>query len=248
MSHDRPPPGDAPGPLPPPPDDASGRLPPAPGSAGDHPASSGQQGGGPTTGLAEEGLLESAVSVVTDPVATLRRLAGSAPVGWAVVVTVVISALTSLVTAAGFMADPDSLPLPLQGVPSSSLILAAVILGPLLSVAGLAIGAGLMQLVAAMLGGQGTYRGTFTALAFANVPSLIGVPVDLLGVALPTVRLLAGLVGLALTVWVIVLAVIAIRESHALSTGRAVLTLVIPVVVLLVIGVVFVGAFIATLL
>ena len=46
---------------------------------------------------AEEGLLETSVSVVTEPVPTLRRLSRRPRVGWAVVVVLVLGALSAVV-------------------------------------------------------------------------------------------------------------------------------------------------------
>ena len=105
----------------------------------------------------------------------------------------------------------------------------------------LLIGTGILYLVARLLGGLGTYGGLLATQTFANVPSFLLAPLTLLTNIL-RIPVLGGVFSLAFGIWTLVLAVIGIRESMALSTGRAVATLLIPfgVIVLLACVLVFV--------
>jgi hypothetical protein len=200
----------------------------------------------------DEGLLETAISVVSQPVPTLRRLTRNPRWGWAVIVTVVISVGSSLATLAQgaplMGAQPGFLPPPelQEGLRAFTLVLA--LLAPFIAVAGLAIGAGVVQVSSYILGGKGSYAGLFTGLGFASIPNALGIPAMLLPRLLGGAGgALAGLVNLAALVWVLVLGVIAVRENHGFSTGRAVAALLIPVAVL-VGGLIALGVLFAVLL
>ena len=82
---------------------------------------------------------------------------------------------------------------------------------------GLAIGAGILLLLGKMFKGQAEFMGLFRTLGFSTAPNVLGfIPV------------LGSLVGL----WTVVCAVVAVRESHGISTGQAVITVLVPLLVL----------------
>ncbi len=82
---------------------------------------------------------------------------------------------------------------------------------------GLAIGAGILLLLGKMFGGQAEFMGLLRTLGFSTAPNALGfIPV------------IGGLAGL----WTLVCAVVAVRESHGISTGQAVITVLIPLIVL----------------
>lgn len=101
---------------------------------------------------------------------------------------------------------------------------------------GLAIGTGLLLLFGKMFGGQADFMGLFRSLGFASAPSALGV--------IPVVGGLGGL-------WAFVCGVVAVRESHGISTGKAVFVVLIPLIIVgiliallaVVIGVALFGAF-----
>jgi hypothetical protein len=188
-----------------------------------------------------EGLLETAVSVVTQPVPTMRRLTSEPKIWWAVIVTLAIQVASALVVAA----QPTPLP-PVQpglGTPPQfeqmedafrAFGVAFTILGPLFALVWLALVTGALQLAAYVLGGRGGYAGLFTALGLAQVPQLFGIPAQLLPLVAGTAgRSIAGLIGLVLSIWVLVLGTIAVRENHRFTTGRAVAAVLIPLAVVL---------------
>ncbi|NND85274.1 MAG: hypothetical protein HKN46_09025 [Acidimicrobiia bacterium] len=82
---------------------------------------------------------------------------------------------------------------------------------------GLAIGAAFLLLFGKMFGGQADFMGLFRSLGFASAPNALGfIPV------------IGGLAGL----WTIVCGVVAVRESHGISTGQAVIVVLIPLIVI----------------
>jgi hypothetical protein len=182
-----------------------------------------------------EGLLEAAVSVVTQPVATLRMVTQQQKLGWAIIVAVVVSLASSLTSVASLtpseLAGGANFSLPVDPTTFRVLTLAGgVVLGPLIGIIGLAVVAGIFQLVSMILGGKGAYVGLFCGLAFASVPSIIGTPFNLLPLAFGVAgEVLSGLVSFVLFIWTAVLTVIAIRENHQFSTGRALAVFLIPV-------------------
>jgi hypothetical protein len=190
----------------------------------------------------DEGLLETAVSVVTRPVPTLRRLTSDPKVAWAIVVTVVIALASAVLTA--LQPETTTPQIPAQpGFPTENftrtLGVALVILGPLFALGSLAIWTAILMGTSRLLGGRGGYAGLFSGLAFAAVPNILSVPFQLLPVALGAVGgILAGLAGLGIGIWVFILGVLAVRENNDFSTGRALAAVLIPVGVLLLIGVV----------
>lgn len=77
---------------------------------------------------------------------------------------------------------------------------------------------------------------SFSTFAFASVPLLIMAPLTAvlnLGGSALAIGLIRGLVGTVAGIWVLVLQVLAIRESLILSTGRAIAVFLIPFVLVL---------------
>jgi hypothetical protein len=96
------------------------------------------------------------------------------------------------------------------------------------AIVGLFIAAGILLLVGKLFGGQAEYQGLLRAMAYATAPNaLSGIP----------------FVGLLFSLWAFVCAVVAVRESHAVSTGIAVVILLIPAALLFMLALVL--AFVA---
>jgi len=96
----------------------------------------------------------------------------------------------------------------------------------------LLVGAGLYALLAELLGGQGGSRGLLTALALCSLPTLFGVPLQVLVVLLPATAGLEMLLSLGLGLWVMGLQILAIREVEGFTTGKAILLYLLPWLVL----------------
>lgn len=184
--------------------------------------------------------LETAVGVVTEPVPTLGAIVRAAPLGAAFLLIAFISILSAVTTVAQLRAAPivpGAPPLPIPEGPITWIV--AIIVGPILGIVGSAIVAGILHVVALMLGGKGPYKGLFCGLAFASIPSLFQIPLQLAGIALgPVVQAIVGIVSFGISIWTVALAVICVRENNGFSTGRAVAVVLIPLglVVALVVG------------
>lgn len=102
------------------------------------------------------------------------------------------------------------------------LMLCIVPFSAALSTLGMMISTGLIQLAARFLGGQGTYEGTFNALAAITAPIT---PITSLLGAIP---LVGGCLALPLGLYVLVLDVIAIKASNRFGWGSAIAALLLP--------------------
>lgn len=93
--------------------------------------------------------------------------------------------------------------------------------------------AGLQYLGSRLFGGKGTY------IQQAYLQSLIQVPVTLLGgllslgALIPGLQCVLGPVGLILSIWALILTVRALKAVHDLTTGRAVLAMIVPPILLM---------------
>lgn len=172
------------------------------------------------------GLLATAVGVVTAPWPTLRQVTAHPRPGGAVAVALVVSALTSVSNAAGAPMSAS----PTAGM-AEGLAVAAAVLGPVVQLGVLALGALVVLGAARLLGGTGGYAATFAGMAFALVPWAVTAALPLLGVVagFPG-RVVDGVVTVLVAVWVAALTVVAVQSAHRLSTGRALAATIAPVV------------------
>lgn len=98
------------------------------------------------------------------------------------------------------------------------------------------IGAGLFYLIGRMLGGQGDLGRYAYLLASFQAP--LGIVTALLGL----VPMLGGCLGLLLSIYSLVLTFFATKVGLNLSSGKAIAVIVIPVAVLLLLMICFVGS------
>ncbi len=173
--------------------------------------------------------------VITRPVGTLNEVAREKPVWWGLLIYLGISLLGSL---AAFL-DPDLIATYEEMTRQFTFTIPVLFLifgGLVLSVLLLLIYVGVLHLFSLLFGGSGGYWNLFSAYTFASFPGIIGVPVTALGGVLGVFgSILSGLVGSAISIWVIVLQVIALRESHGMSTGMAILAYFITVFILIIV-------------
>lgn len=110
------------------------------------------------------------------------------------------------------------------------------------------IHAGILQVVAELLGGRGTAVGVLTVLALAGIPGVLAIPFQVAGYFLSESFLgsfLAVAGNLLAFVWWIIILVLGIRQVHGFSTGKSVATVVAPIIALLLIIIVMVVAMFA---
>lgn len=194
-------------------------------------------------------ILDWLFGVIARPAGTLNEIARERPVGWALLVYLFV---TLLVMLASFYGDASSASI--QEALSQFNIyipLSVIIFGALFfSILALFVSAALLHLFARLFGGGGGFWNFFSAYAFTTFPMIFSVPVFLLaGFTGAAGGFLSGMVSMGLSIWVLVLDVIAVKESYGLSLGRSIgaylVYLALIVIVPLVIAVFLVLALIA---
>ena len=136
--------------------------------------------------------------------------------------------------------------LPVNATPSFGFgtVICGTPVGAVFSVIMFAIVTALIQWVAKLFGGTGSFEKLAYAFAMITVPySVVSAILMLIGI-IPFVGILTGLVGFVLAIYVIVLEVIAVRAVNDLDTGKAVGSVLLPglVIGLFVCCCVFLGA------
>lgn len=201
-------------------------------------------------------LLENVYGTLFSPVSTFKQMLEERTSVSAAVVVVLVASICS---GAGGALIQSTLSSSLGGYPSPSPSpgfetsqmqsmlppTASLVMGVVSGVVGWIIIAGVLHIVAKALGGNGTFESMLLLMGFANLPNIFQAPVGLvafLSGGLSGLMIFLGLGGL-LGLWILALDVIAIREAHDFSTGRAIATLVLPIVVIVVLALVLVGIF-----
>ncbi len=160
--------------------------------------------------------------ILTRPVQTLNEIAREKPANAAFLLYLGISMLSvlgSLYNPQSMQAFEDLMREANINIPFSVIIAAAL----LIAIISIFVITGVLQLLARLFKGSGGYWNLFSAYAFANFPLIIGVPITFVSGFLGTLGdILAGVISLGLSIWVLVLQVIAVRESHSLSTGASI--------------------------
>jgi hypothetical protein len=131
--------------------------------------------------------------------------------------------------------------------PSASMTLSVVV-----GFIGWVVIAGILHVIAKILGGKGAFTEMLVLMGFAMLPNIFQAPIGLIALfygGLTGAFIAIGLGGI-LAIWVLILDVLAIREAHKFSTGRAIATLVLPFVVLIVLVfvLIIVGIFLISML
>lgn len=194
-----------------------------------------------------EKLLEWLYGVLASPVQTLNEIAREKPVGLAFLVYLGVAVLvmvSNIFGDQGFVVLEETMAELGIFIPASVLITGAIVF----AVASIFIITALLHLLARLFGGSGGYWNLFSAYAFADFPMIISVLITLIAAYLGTVgAVFGGLITFGLSIWVIVLQVIALRESHGLSTGASIGAYVIHFVIIIAIPVAIAVAVVAAL-
>jgi len=177
------------------------------------------------------GVGEAIAGMIASPVATLREMSRGPFLRASLTVYCMVLFVTSVSTA---LTDPASSAA--LGGPVA-LVVVTIIFGLIL----LFVQSGLCFGAARMLGAQVSFISILSMFALVNVPSLFMAPLALF-------RFMPGVVGsilyglgiLALVVWVLILAIIGIRETCQVATGRALLIYFLPLVLFVVLGAVLI--------
>jgi hypothetical protein len=181
--------------------------------------------------------------VLFNAAATFRNLADAPPIGQAALVLFILTLSNGIVSLSFFR-------LTFSEIPGVDPVIAQVLTGafPVLLLLALVfaglrwfISGAVLHLLAELLGGRGSPKGTLTVCALAGLPGIFLVPVELLVRLLEVPEtaavILTGLTGFVTLGWGAVLLVIGLRETHRFSGGNAVLTIIAPVTVFILISV-----------
>jgi len=125
--------------------------------------------------------------------------------------------------------------LPASAVPSIGLgtVICGAPVGAIFAVIGFAIATALVQWVAKMFGGTGTFDKLAYAFSAITVPySVVTAVLTLFGLIPFVGNILAGLGSFALSIYLIVLEVLAVKAVDRLDTGKAVGAVLLPVLVI----------------
>ncbi|MDN5347004.1 MAG: hypothetical protein PWP65_568 [Clostridia bacterium] len=179
-----------------------------------------------------QSLLENIYGVFFHPIETFRHLSARQEVGRSMLIFSGVYLFGALMKIA--LADPALPPVgiwpgtpPLNEVAGDLLGIGAII-GVILALFFLFVAAALFHLIAEALGGTGTGMGLLAALGFAFLPQLPYSIASFVAEVLRLPTLFNRLAWLGFFAWVVVLLVLALRESENLTTGRAVLALALP--------------------
>lgn len=114
---------------------------------------------------------------------------------------------------------------------------AGLILGGLIaSILSQMVFTGFLNLAARIFKGTGSYWGVFSALAFARFPLIFLPSGQLLGMAISHGgHIISGFISFGISLWNLVLSIIALRESQGFTTEKAILTWLLALAILVLI-------------
>lgn len=197
-------------------------------------------------------LLENISGTFFSPASTFRRMLEERT---SVTTAAIIVLIASICSGAGSILTQSAFMSMFAEFPGFEEMMLSPILSMTLSVVGGVISwvviAGILHIVAKVLGGEGAFTEMLVLMGFAMLPNIFQAPiglVTLLSGGLSGAFIAMGLGGI-LTIWVLILDVLAIREAHKFSTGRAIATLVLPFVILTVLAfiLIIVGIFLISM-
>ena len=171
----------------------------------------------------EERFLDTIIGVFVNPVPTLIGVVRRRPIANAFIVIIILSIAEGLVQAAAL--DPAAEGGAwIQGI--------TILSAPVFGIGFTALFTGFFWLMSRLLGGSGEYGAMFAGISFASAPSILrsllgffAIPLgDLVGA-----DVIIGILQLGVGVWMIILAVIVVRECNQFSTGRATAAVLIPI-------------------
>jgi len=191
-------------------------------------------------------LLENISGTFFSPASTFRRMLEERTSVTTAAIIVLIASICSgagsILTQSAFMSMFAEFPGFEPAAPGFKEMMLSPTVSTTLSVVGGFISwvviAGILHIVAKVLGGEGAFTEMLVLMGFAMLPNIFQAPIGLVTIlsgGLSGAFIAMGLGGI-LTIWVLILDVLAIRAAHKFSTGRAIATLILPFVILTVLA------------
>jgi len=185
--------------------------------------------------------IDNLYGVIFTPSEAMKKITREKPIGQGLIVLILSTLLPMLSTSRTFVRINQLQPTLPPGMPPQIapfihsmgpflLIIAAItiiIFKPLITF----LFTALIHMISEFLGGEGEGKGLFTGFCFASFPSILMAPIHIINNF--TSFNIASIFNFALFIWVIVLQVIAVKQNNNFSTSRAVLTYVLPWLILL---------------
>ncbi|MBC8520624.1 MAG: YIP1 family protein [Methanomicrobia archaeon] len=182
-------------------------------------------------------LLENIFGTLFSPASTFRRMLEERTT---VTIAAIIVLIAGICSGAGSILMQNALMSLFAEFPGFEVVqlspAASIILSVVSGFIGWVVIAGILHVVAKILGGKGVFTEMLVLMGFAALPNVFQAPIGLVVIlsgGLTGAFIALGLSGI-LAIWILILDVLAIREAHKFSTGRAIATLVLPFVVLIV--------------
>jgi len=194
-------------------------------------------------------LLENIFGTLFSPASTFRRMLEERTT---VTIAAIIVLIAGICSGAGSILMQNALMSLFAEFPGFEVVqlspAASIILSVVSGFIGWVVIAGILHVVAKILGGKGVFTEMLVLMGFAALPNVFQAPIGLVVIlsgGLTGAFIALGLSGI-LAIWILILDVLAIREAHKFSTGRAIATLVLPFVVLIVLAfILMIGIFLA---
>ena len=158
-------------------------------------------------------ILEMLEGVIRKPADAMSEIAREKPIGWALGIFAAATLLNSLTFD---YTDLEEL------VDFSVRTPPVLLLQVGSALAGLFVSTAILYLLSLIFKGSGSFWSLFSALGFAQFPFFLSPVAALMGRAGGVAGAFSGLVSLGLGIWVMVLNVIALRESRSITTGASI--------------------------
>ncbi|MGI5879668.1 MAG: YIP1 family protein [Syntrophomonadaceae bacterium] len=170
--------------------------------------------------------IDSVYGVLFDPVNTFRYLKDHKPYGQAILLLVLVLTITVVFQTAQLKNNAAIMPEEFgEG------ILVITIMSAVMSVLSIFFLSGFVSLLSEIFWEKANAGGVLTNTCFASLPSVLAPP---LGYAATITGLewIGIILSLFIAVWVFILQLLGVREALEISTGRAVLLMFMPFIIL----------------
>lgn len=186
------------------------------------------------------GFLELVYGVLFEPKGAMARVAARPPLGIAALVVTILSlvgAVIFYITLNQVLSDNYSTYGQGWFFPATAFLPVAAIFSLVFGFIKWFFYSAILHLAADLLGGRGSARAVFAVVGFSGLPAVFLMPIQLLAVLFfpgsSAIEILLILAAFAMMAWTLALAVIGIKAAHGLSTGRALLSALTPVLSIL---------------
>ncbi|QGU00702.1 hypothetical protein SYNTR_2108 [Candidatus Syntrophocurvum alkaliphilum] len=175
-------------------------------------------------------LTDRLYGIIFEPAKTLKIISEEKPVSQALIVFLVVIIFNAVVNQSIDSVVGNNNVHQLAAIQDFVWIfsLFAIIIAVVL----LFVQAGLYSLLGDVIYSQQNGRGLLASLSFAHVPGVLGPALYYAGV-LAGINWLGAILSLAVSIWVLILQVLAVRESLGLYTYQAVFIFLLPVLVMI---------------